>query len=315
MPRTPRIDIPGARHHVMNRTARRRVVFRDPADLALFQRLLSELPGRFAARVHGWALMGNHFHLMLETPPGRLPAVMAWLDGTLARTTNAAHGWDGPLFRGRYLNREVLDDAYWRHLLAYLHLNPVQARMAAHPEATTWTSHRAYIGLDPAPPWLYREELLALYGSEAQLRVALDDLVRGRTHLPSELDEEHLWRAPNTDGRALERVPATVSTLSAAEALRQVAEIAGVPEASLLVARRGRTGNAARTLAAWWLGRAAALSRAQIAAQLGMSPLAVAGAAHRVRAAEDELARWRESLLAAWWGPATLEIPIDQVEE
>lgn len=298
----------------MNRAARRRHVFRDADDLALFTSLLSELPGRFATRVHGWALMGNHFHAMLEPPDGRLPAVMAWLDGELARKMNAAHRWDGPLFRGRYLNRVVLDDSYWRHLLAYLHMNPVAARRATHPEATTWTSHRAYVGLDPAPPWLYRDELLELYGSEALLREALDALATGRARLPEELSEDHLWRAPNTNGSRLERIPAVVTTLKPDEALRQVAAIADVTEASLRVVRTGRTGNPARALAAWWLGRAAAMTRAQIGEILKMSPLAVASSANRVRSASGELGAWRDALLAAWWGPMEVEMPVGQEE-
>ncbi len=315
MPRTPRLDFPGARHHVMNRTARRRVVFRDQDDLDRFLALLAELPGRFATRVHGWALMGNHFHAMLEPPEGRLSTVMAWLDGELARRTNAAHGWDGPLFRGRYRNRVVLDDSYWRHLLAYLHLNPVAAGRVARPEDTRWTSHRAYVGLDPAPPWLHREELLELYGSEGQLRDAVDDLAQGRARLPPELDEARLWQTTNTAGVAVERVPATVRSLKAEEALAQVAAMAQVSREELGAARRGRLGNPARTLAAWWLGRAAALDRAQIGALLGMTPGAVAGAAHRVRTAEGELAGWRDALLADWWEPMVAAAMVEQGEE
>lgn len=315
MPRTPRIDFPGARHHVMNRTARHRVVFRDAADLALFQRLLSELPGRFAARVHGWALMGNHFHALLETPRGRLPEVMTWLGGELARKMNAAHGWDGPLFRGRYRNRLVLDDTYWRHVLAYVHLNPVGLQGVAHPDQSGWTSHRAYAGLDPAPPWLSRDELLELYGSEAQYRDEIDALVAGRAHLPDVMDEALLWRAPSTDGSALERLPAAVSTLTPEQALRQVAALVGVSEASLRVARLGRTGNVPRALAAWWLGRAAAMTRAEIGRLLGMTPLAVAGAANRVRAADGTVATWREGLLAAWWAPLEGEMPVVDIEQ
>ncbi len=307
MPRSPRLDYPGARHHVMNRTSRRRHVFRKPSDLELFLGLLGELPGRFGVSVRGYALMGNHFHLMLACHASPLAKVMAWLGSNLARRKNNAHGWDGPLFRARYRNRLVLDDDYWRHLLAYIHLNPLRAGAVAHPDETTWTSHRAYAGLDPAPSWLSCDEHLELYGSARQYRDALDDLVSGEAKLPEVLDEAHVWRPVNTEGVEVNRPPATVSSLSQADALAQVAAVAGVDVDSLLRARRGRIGNLPRTLAAWWLGRAGAMSRERVGHALFMRPGSVGAAAHRVRVAEGSLAEWRDALLTAYMSPLSVE--------
>ncbi|MFH1464211.1 MAG: transposase [Pseudomonadota bacterium] len=304
MPRTPRIDFPGARHHVMNRTASRRVAFSGPEDLDIFLGVLAEIPGRFHARIHGWALMSNHYHLMIECQGAPLPKVMAWLGGELARKLNLAHGWEGPLFRGRYRNRLVLEDDYWRGLLAYIHLNPVRAGLVPHPDRSVWTSHRAYAGLDPAPAWLVRDELLELYGSSTIYRGTLDDLTAGRQQLPQVFDEGLIWRAAATDASILARVPAATPILTAEEALRQVADLTGASHEELLTGRRGRRGNLSRTLAAWWLVRAAAKSRVVAGALLGMPPSAVGAAVHRVRHASGPLAAWREALLAAWWGPS-----------
>lgn len=298
----------------MNRTARRRRVFRDAADLDLFVRTLSQLPGRFGARVHAWALMGNHYHLLLDAPDGQLPRAMAWFGGTLARSMNAAHGLDGPLFRGRYLNRVVEDDGYWRHLLAYVHLNPLGGRVG-HPDQSAWSSHRAYAGLDPAPAWLCREELLGLYGSVDVYRATIDDLVAGRSKLPEVFDEALMWRPPSTTGSRLEPLPATVSTLSPDEALAQVAALCEVSREDLLRDRRGRIGNLPRALAAWWLGRSAMLSRAAVGELLGMSPLAVAGAANRIRRAEGQVAEWRDMLERRWWEPLVAESDDDSGQD
>lgn len=292
----------------MNRSSRRRAVFRDDADLARFTGLLAELPGRFAAVVHGYALMSNHYHLMIEVPRGNLSPVLAWLNGALARAMNAAHGWDGALFRGRFRNRVVTDEPYWRHLLLYNHLYPVRAGKVAHPDESGWTSHRAYAGLCAAPPWLSRGPLLDLFGSEAQYREEIDALAAGRSRLPETLTEELLWKSPDTGSGALVQGSPTVSTLSEDEGLAEVAALTGVSVERLHRPMRGRRGNLERTLAAWWLMRAAARSRAQVGARLGMSPSAVAGASHRVRSATDgPLVAWREALLAAWWGPRVME--------
>lgn len=293
----------------MNRAARRRILFRAPEDYALFLSLLAELPGRFDTRVHGWALMGNHFHLMLEAPDGRLPAAMAWFGGALARKMNAAHRWDGPLFRGRYRNRVVMDDDYWRGLLAYLHLNPARAGLVSRPEDPAWTSHAAYAGLAPPPPWLTRDELLALYGSPEIYREEIAALFCGEKQLPLIFDEALLWKPVNTGGSALRAIPATVATLSEAQALAQVAAITGESQESLRRCVRGRRGNPARALAAWWLVRAAGKSRKEAGECLEMSPLAVGASVSRVRGAEGELGAWRDALMARWWGP--MEGPLE----
>ncbi len=303
MPRSPRIHFDGARHHVMNRTARKRIVFETPEHIALFERLLAEVSGRFGARLHAWALMGNHFHLVVDAPGDRLAALMAWLTAHLARAINAEKGWDGPLFRGRYRNRVVLDDAYFRDVIAYVHLNPVQARLVAHPDNSVWTSHRFYTGQASAPAWMTTADLLAIHGDHQRYQRWMAEVVAGRRTLT--IDADHVWTPAESGGAALAPPPPTVQALSAAAAFGQVAEITGIPLPELLTARRGRDGNPPRTLAAWWLTRAAGHQRADVATVLGMTPGAVGAAVHRVQHAEGQLAAWREALLLAWWGPMT----------
>ena len=131
MSRPPRLDYPGARHHVMNRGARREAIFLDQQTCVRFLALLGTLPGRFGVRVHGYALMPNHFHLMLESTRGNLSRAMQYLSGEFVRRANARRSWDGPIFKGRFRNRVVETDAYWRDLLCYLHLNPIRAHLNA----------------------------------------------------------------------------------------------------------------------------------------------------------------------------------------
>ncbi|WP_395753731.1 hypothetical protein [Prosthecobacter sp.] len=41
--------------------------------------------------VHAWALMGDHYHLFIETPEPNLVAGMAWLQNTLTRRYNVRY--------------------------------------------------------------------------------------------------------------------------------------------------------------------------------------------------------------------------------
>ena len=121
---------------------------------------------------HAFVLMGNHYHLVLETPEPNLVAGMAWVQNTYTRRHNVRHKLWGHLFGGRY--KAVLVDAeagdYFATLVDYVHLNPVRAgmvRLEEGLESFRWSSLGSYLG--PASerrPWQQAERGLACRGSE-----------------------------------------------------------------------------------------------------------------------------------------------------
>ncbi len=173
-------------------------MFLDDDCCALFVDTLAELPSRFGVRVHGYALMPNHYHLMLEVPRGNVSEAMKHLGATFTQAYNRERGHDGPLFRGRFRNELVQDDAYWQHLLAYLHLNPVKAHLAKRPEHCEWTSHKAYRDAKLRPSWLSCDELIAQFGSQAALLDYIDGVQIGRQQAPKGFDPDRFWSASNT---------------------------------------------------------------------------------------------------------------------
>jgi REP element-mobilizing transposase RayT len=77
MPRGPRIDFPGAMHHVYARGIEKRAIFLDDSDRIFFlEKVGANLP-RWGIRCHAWALMPNHFHLLLRSTEGQLPSFMS----------------------------------------------------------------------------------------------------------------------------------------------------------------------------------------------------------------------------------------------
>ena len=56
-------------------------IFRDEPDRQRFLETLEEACGKTGWQVHAWCLMGNHFHLVLETPQANLVAGMKWFLG------------------------------------------------------------------------------------------------------------------------------------------------------------------------------------------------------------------------------------------
>lgn len=281
----------------MNRGARSEPIFRDNSDCALFLDLLDETTVRFGVRVNAYALMGNHFHLMLTTPRGNLAAAMSFLQSRFSRRQNAVHGWDGPIFRARYRNRLVEDERYWRHLLAYLHLNPVAAHLVGRPEDATWTSHRAYLGLDTRPDWLDTAELLELYGGVQHLRDYVAAVQVGRQEGPVGFDEDDLWRSPGTD--TLPPAAPRSGARTADQAIADVLAVTGRSADDIAVETRGPGGNPARMLAMWWLQKGAGLGTSAVAARLSVHPSSVSRAIRRVGASSGtEMVRWKQELRA-----------------
>ena len=105
------------------------VVFRDDRDRKRFLATLGEACGKTGWIVHAYVLMGNHYHLLIQTPEGNLVAGMKWLQGTYTQRFNRRHGVSGHLFQGRYkaVVVEAENAGYWEVVSTYIHLNPARA--------------------------------------------------------------------------------------------------------------------------------------------------------------------------------------------
>ena len=81
MVRPLRIEFPGAVYHVTARGNARMKIFEDDADRGEFLSVLEQVVTRFKWLLHAYCLMGNHYHLMIETPEANLSAGMRQLNG------------------------------------------------------------------------------------------------------------------------------------------------------------------------------------------------------------------------------------------
>ena len=110
------------------------MVFETDDDRLVFLKRLGETCNSCGWRVHAWVLIGNHFHLLLETPQPNLVAGMKWLLGVFSQGWNRARGRRGHVFQERYksvpVNGSNADSHYFRIVADYIHLNPARARLA-----------------------------------------------------------------------------------------------------------------------------------------------------------------------------------------
>ncbi len=117
--------------------------------------------------MHAYVLMGNHYHLLLETPEPNLVVGMKWLQGTYTMRFNRRHRGGGHLFQGRY-KAIVVDPEEPTYLLTlsdYIHLNPIRAGLVQRGQklfSYPWSSYPSYL-LGPGsgrPGWLKTETVL-----------------------------------------------------------------------------------------------------------------------------------------------------------
>jgi len=159
MSRPLRIEFPGATYHVTSRGDRREPIYRDDADRQCQLDVLAEALARFDADVLAYCLMGNHFHLVVQTHAGQLSRLMRHLNGVYTQAFNRRHGLVGHLFQGRFKAVLVDSDSYLVALCRYVERNPVAAGLVPRPADWAWSSCRAHLGLAPAPPWLAADAL------------------------------------------------------------------------------------------------------------------------------------------------------------
>jgi len=200
MARKLRIEYPGAIYHVINRGDRREAIFHEDRDRELFVATLAEACAKAGWQVQAYCLMGNHFHLVVETPQGNLVAGMKWFLGTYTARFNRRHKLFGHLFSGRYksLVVDAASPGYLRTVCEYVHLNPVRAKMLRPEEplrAYRWSSYPAYLErLERRPPWLRVERVLGDMGIPK-------DSAAGRQQFERVMEERRAQDRPEEFGR------------------------------------------------------------------------------------------------------------------
>jgi putative transposase len=143
----------GENYHVFNRGAHKQAIFTCHEDFDRFQALLylfnTKLPvvmrdilieyknrdisdifleepcDRSLVDILGYALMPNHFHLILrQRSKSGISRFMRKVCTAYSMYFNAKYDHSGCIFQGRYKAKHINSDAYFRYIFSYVHLNP-----------------------------------------------------------------------------------------------------------------------------------------------------------------------------------------------
>lgn len=169
MARPLRVEYEGALYHLTGRGNARQRIFADEKDCAKFVQLLSASLARYDIELHTYVLMGNHYHLIAETPRANLGRWMHWLTTAYTVYFNRRHRRVGHLFQGRYKSIVMEAEGYLLSLSRYLHLNPVRGRVIGRGDPVErrkrlrewrWSSYPGYSGLGKPESWISEERIL-----------------------------------------------------------------------------------------------------------------------------------------------------------
>jgi REP element-mobilizing transposase RayT len=131
MPRKARIDAPGALQHIICRGIESRKIFIDNTDKNRFVERIGRVLSEAQTPCSAWALLDNHFHLLLKT--GNVPIsklMLRMLTGYVV-SFNRRHKRAGHLFQNRYKSVLCQENAYLLELVRYIHLNPLRAGLVS----------------------------------------------------------------------------------------------------------------------------------------------------------------------------------------
>jgi REP element-mobilizing transposase RayT len=152
---------------VWARGIERRAIFTSTIDRLDFLERLAQLVHAGCLAVYAWALMGNHFHLLVRTGHRGLSSSMRILLGGYATAFNLRRNRTGHLFQNRFKSTLVDREAYFLELVRYIHLNPVRAKVVADLEALDryrWTGHASLLG-HHTWSWYNCDVVLSQFGS------------------------------------------------------------------------------------------------------------------------------------------------------
>jgi putative transposase len=182
MPRQPRLDAPGTLHHVMGRGIERTKIFREDGDREDFLSRLAGLCVEGFLSAYAWALMGNHFHLLVKTRGQPLSKSMRKLLTGYVINFNRRHKRYGHLFQNRYKSIVCEEDPYLLEVTRYIHLNPVRAGLVKDMRGLLkypWTGHSVLMG-SVRRDWQERETVLSYFGRrKGQAKSDYEEFVRG----------------------------------------------------------------------------------------------------------------------------------------
>jgi len=137
-------------YFITSRTAGAHRYFQTDRWARLFIETLYHYREQGAYQLHAFVVMPDHFHALI-TPSGALERAVQYIKGGFSHEARKQFGYAPDIWQRGFSDHRIRDwDDYERHI-AYIHMNPVRARLSATAEGYPWSSAHAGFAVDPAP--------------------------------------------------------------------------------------------------------------------------------------------------------------------
>lgn len=190
MARPLRIEYPGALYHLTGRGNAKQMIYVDDVDRQRFLEILYEAKKKYNCLCHAYCLMGNHYHLLIETVDGRLSMFMRHLNGVYTQYFNRRHKRTGHLFQGRYKGILIENESHLLEVCRYVVLNPLRSKMVSQLLEWQWSSYPGTAGLGEVGPWLDVEWVRGCFGKKTGKA-----LKHYRKFVHEGIGKDDLWKA------------------------------------------------------------------------------------------------------------------------
>ena len=165
MARPLRIQYPGAMYHIISRGNGRMTIFHNEKDRMKFVYFMDRVVHKYNWIIHTYCLMGNHYHILLETPDANMVPGMKQLNQFYSQFYNWKYRRLGSVLQGRYKSWLMEKESKFLDNCQYIVNNPVVAGLIEHPSQWPWSNFRATRGLEKPPDFLEIDSLLGHFSA------------------------------------------------------------------------------------------------------------------------------------------------------
>ncbi len=125
-------------------------IFTDDHERKAFLGILRKTKKDLRFKIHAYALMKNHYHILIEQEETPVSRIMQVVKSNYSHYFNMKHSRVGHLFQGRYKSIIVENNEYLAALIKYINMNPVKSKLAKDIADYPWSSHAELIGISKA---------------------------------------------------------------------------------------------------------------------------------------------------------------------
>jgi putative transposase len=169
-------NLPGVLHYVTGNVDKRRQIFRTDRNCIAFLEELQSMRQKRDSRLICFALMPDHFHLIVNPRDGD---IQSWIGGLKSLSARRLVGDSSPgFFKTTTGENQVWQESFrtlrlwsgwmiWQKI-NYIHNNPVKARLVSSARDYRWSSFRSFYKIESEPllsvdhDWWYEDDLQKL---------------------------------------------------------------------------------------------------------------------------------------------------------